>query len=377
MAMPVGAQVAPGDVTFTADFPHVVQTPGNQLSMDVSIGNTSTALVTTALTIDEVPQGWSVDLLSKAAPIGVRSATVKPGETKAVQLQIFIPPDAKPGEFSVRLRAKSMDGKYDRPLEIKVTVRSPEAGSGQNILLNAQFGALRGPTGTTFAFTFTLRNPTSQPMTVNLGYQAEPNWEARVKPSFRDTYVASISVNANSSESLDLEVTPPPSAEPGEHPIVLVADAGSGPVSQQFTVNLTGTQKLTLQTVTGRLNSDAQAGEPSNVSLAVKNDGTGPIQGITLLAAPPQGWQVTFDPRIIDAIEPGGIRQVQAQVVPSGDVIPGDYNLKVTASSPQVSQDLNLVINATQSATWGWVGVGIVVVVILGLAVLFLRIGRR
>jgi uncharacterized membrane protein len=68
---------------------------------------------------------------------------------------------------------------------------------------------------------------------------------------------------------------------------------------------------------------------------------------------------------------------VDLTINPPGKTIAGDYALTVHATSDNASDDLELRITVLTPSLWGWVGVGIVLLVVAGLAVVFVRLGRR
>ena len=57
--------------------------------------------------------------------------------------------------------------------------------------------------------------------------------------------------------------------------------------------------------------------------------------------------------------------------------IAGDYSLGITANSPEVTKSLDFRVTVSTPTIWGWIGFGIVGLVVLGLAVVFFRLGRR
>jgi uncharacterized membrane protein len=51
--------------------------------------------------------------------------------------------------------------------------------------------------------------------------------------------------------------------------------------------------------------------------------------------------------------------------------------VNITANNGTMSQTLALRVTVSTPTIWGWVGIIIVVLVIAGLAVLFVKLGRR
>ena len=59
--------------------------------------------------------------------------------------------------------------------------------------------------------------------------------------------------------------------------------------------------------------------------------------------------------------------------------IAGDYMVAISASpeSGYAFGNIDVRVTVLTPTIWGWVGIGIVVLVIAGLAVMFMRLGRR
>jgi uncharacterized membrane protein len=49
----------------------------------------------------------------------------------------------------------------------------------------------------------------------------------------------------------------------------------------------------------------------------------------------------------------------------------------VTANSPETNKSVEFRITVSTPTLWGWVGFSIVALVVLGLAIVFFRLGRR
>ena len=49
----------------------------------------------------------------------------------------------------------------------------------------------------------------------------------------------------------------------------------------------------------------------------------------------------------------------------------------ITANSAEVTKSLDFRVTVSTPTVWGWIGFGIVGLVVIGLAVVFFRLGRR
>ncbi|MCK5566872.1 MAG: hypothetical protein KAI62_03100, partial [Actinomycetia bacterium] len=57
--------------------------------------------------------------------------------------------------------------------------------------------------------------------------------------------------------------------------------------------------------------------------------------------------------------------------------IAGDYMVSFRASSDNAEDDIELRITVETPTIWGILGIAIIVIVIIGVAIIFARLGRR
>jgi len=129
----------------------------------------------------------------------------------------------------------------------------------------------------------------------------------------------------------------------------------------------------------GRLNTKATAGEDNPIPVIIENRGTATLKKITFSTEKPAGWSIAFNPETIDTLTPGAKQEVEVNIKPSRKTIAGDYavTLKIDEESMLAYDRLDLRVTVLTPTLWGWVGVGIVVAIIAGLAIIFMRLGRR
>jgi uncharacterized membrane protein len=223
-----------------------------------------------------------------------------------------------------------------------------------------------------------LKNETPKPLTVSLATQPPQGWTVRFKPQFGDTQIASIQLKENGSETLSVEIDTPATAEAKEYPVTIQARAGAFEATTNLKVTLKGTQDLKMGSASGTLNTALTAGTKTPVDFLVGNAGTAPIRNLTFLSKKPNDkWTVEFRPDKIAALNPGEVQQIKMEILAPDRTIAGDYLLTLTANSPEVNKSVEFRVTVSTPTIWGWVGFGIVALVVLGLAVVFFRLGRR
>ena len=153
---------------------------------------------------------------------------------------------------------------------------------------------------------------------------------------------------------------------------VVVVDANT------VTATVTARYEMGLYTETGRLNTEATAGEDKHFAIKLVNFGSAAIEDITFSSSKPEGWSIKFNPEKVDSLESGLTQDVDVVInAPKGKTIAGDYVVTINAKSMKVNDSLELRVTVLTPSIWGWVGIIIVLVVIAGLAVIFRQLGRR
>lgn len=371
LASPASAQTGAGAILATA-FPSITVEQGKSATFSVDLVNNGPAGRLYKLEVTGAPQGWETTL--KALGMIVHSIYVLPTKTQSFDVQVRPPQDAKGKTATLVLRAVGADGAEDLRLSLSVAVAEGVPGATK---LVTNYPRLRGQVGSRFSFKLDLANEATEERLYSLTSNAPQGWNVAFKPAYESTQISSLRLKANDSKGIDVEVESPQNAPPGEHQIAVQAAAGADRAQQALTVQLTGVHKLALNTQTGLLNTAASAGEDKVVTLAVDNPGSAELQNVALSSAKPDGWSVTFSPDKLDVVPAGGSREVQMTIRPSNKAIAGDYLLRVSASTPQASDNKELRVQVETPTAWGLVGAGVVVLAVGGLLGIFRRFGRR
>ncbi|MBX6378630.1 MAG: alpha-galactosidase [Clostridia bacterium] len=360
---------AGGGVLVSTRFPGVRVNPGERVNFSLTVTAQDGRSHTVALEAASVPQGWSA--IFQGSGRSISEVFVSPQTEESLTLQVTVPADAKAGTYPIAIFGRTESG--TARLTIALSVQEGAVSSG----LVAQYAELAGPAGANFEFRVDLTNNTAQDQSYSLAATAPQGWRTEIKPSFGDRQIASISVKAGETQSLNVSVTPPEDVKAGDYPVELSATSAAGRMVTRLTVKITGTYKLELSTPDERLNFEATAGRETRVPLRVRNTGTSTVTNVRLSATPPSGWTVTFEPQTVGSIEPGQSADVVAVVTPSSQAIAGDYQVDVRAASENASDTASFRATVRTPTVWGLVGVVIVAAVVFGVLQVFRRYGRR
>ena len=355
---------------------------GQEATMDAEVVNRTKDPVEISLQIEGVPAGWDVNFNSRYPSFPIRSVMVQGGDQNSnksttLEFKAKVPENTRPGTYAVKITAKDLKGgtQYVETINYRVTSKKIETGG---LKLTSQYPVLSTGSGKTLKFTVDLKNETNKPLTTALSAQTPPGWTLRFKPQFGDQQISSIQLKENGSETLSVEIDTPVKADAKEQPITVTARSGAFEASATIKVSLKGTQDLKMGSLGGTLNTSVTAGKKSPVDFVVGNAGTAPIRNLSFVTKKPSDkWTVEFKPDKIDAIEPGQVREIKMEVLAPDRTIAGDYLLTLTANSPEVTKSVEFRVTVSTPTIWGWVGFGIVGLVVLGLAIVFFRLGRR
>jgi len=350
---------------------------GQEVTMDTEVVNRRKDPVEVSITLEGVPKGWDVNFNSRYPSYPVRSVMVAGEKSTTIELKGKIPEATKPGNYEIKVTAKDTAGstQYVSVLNFRVTSKKVETGG---LKLSSQYPVLGTGTGQTLKFTVDLKNETNKPLTTSLAAQAPPGWTVRFKPQFGDQQISSIQIKESGSETLSVEIDTPSRADAKEHPVAITARSGAYEASTKVNVTLKGTQDLKMASLAGTLNASLTAGKKAPVDFVVGNAGTAPIRNLSFITKKPgDKWTVEFKPDKLDALNPGEVREIKMEILAPDRTIAGDYLLGVTANSPETNKSVEFRVTVSTPTIWGWVGFAIVAVVVLGLAIVFFRLGRR
>jgi uncharacterized membrane protein len=345
--------------------------------MDTEVVNRTKNPVEVNLSLESIPKGWEANFNSRYPSYPVRSVTVQGEKSTTIEFKSKVPQNTKPGNYDIKVIAKDTEGATSYSDTINFRVTSAKVATG-GLRLTSQYPVLTAPSGQTLKFTIDLKNETNKPLPVSLTAQTPPGWAVRFKPQFGDTQYSSILLKENGSETVAVEIDTPANAEAKEQPVKIMARSGAFEASADLKVNLKGTQDLKMGSLAGTLNTSVTAGNRTPIDFVVANAGTAPIRNLTFISKKPSDkWTVEFRPDKIDALNPGEVREIKMDLLAPDRTIAGDYLMTLTANSPEVNRSVEFRVTVSTPTLWGWVGFGIVALVVLGLVIVFFRLGRR
>ncbi len=371
-AMPVLAQ---GDVesplSISTRYPAQVVEANRTVTVSLDIENRGETPFIVYLEMKELPEGWKATFRGGGRII--KAIYVKPDRSLSVDLRLEQPKDVTPGTYQFVVLGRADQWTAELPIELTVEEKLPP-----QLSFTVELPVLRGTTSTNFRFDGTIKNDGDEDITVNLEAQAPQGFQVAFKPSFGAQEVTSLPVNANSSKSLNIEVSVPRNTPAGRYPITVRAIGGDAEATVELAVEITGQADLNVTAPEGRLSANAYVGQETPLKVIVQNTGSAPARNVEMSATEPANWKVEFDPKRIDEIPPGQQVEVTARIRPADKAVAGDYMVTIRASAEGgVSDSTDFRITVLTSTIWGMIGIGLIAVAVLVVGFAVMRFGRR
>lgn len=374
-----------------APFTGVIIGAKDRATLDVKLKNMTDKGLSVKLELekDEKAEGWEVMLLNSEwsgfGVSGVYLGTSDEDKEATVKLRIKPAEDAVAGEYRFIVKASTLDGAFSEALPIVVQLtggKVVEEKAKTDIELEAKYPAVEGTPGKAFSYEISVKNAGGDAVVVDLVLNLPEKWSGYITPRWEsERRINSIKLDGSATERILLTVAPPMDVEKKDYPIKLVAKAGDVEKALDLSAIIKGTYKLQVVPETNRLNFDMVAGEEKRLVLYLWNEGSAPIENISLLAGKPEGWEVKFEPEKLSSLESILVTQKPEQVTAifkaPERTIPGDYQVSVTAAGDQDQKSLDLRATVKVPTSWGWAGIGVIVAVLLLLFGIFMKLKRR
>ncbi len=356
---------AAGGVELYTPYTKISVPPGESIDYNIDVINNSSGIKNVGISIVGLPEDWNRNI--KSGGWNIEQVSVLPGEKKALKFHVDVPLKIDKGSYRFNVVAK---GYYSLPLTVNVS----KQGTFKTEFTTKQPN-MEGDSKSTFTFKADLKNSTGDKQLYALTSTAPRGWNVSFKVNNKK--VTSVDVAPNSTESTTIEIHAPAIISAGKYDIPIRARTSSTSAELNLEVVITGTYEMTLTTPTGLLSTDITAGGSRQVELEVRNTGSSGLTDIKLSFKAPAKWEVTFDPKSVDALAPGKSTQVFANIKADKNAIAGDYVANLEAKTPEVTSKAAFRVSVKTSLMWGWAGILIILVALGSVYNLFRKYGRR
>lgn len=358
-------------VFLTTRYPALTVKAGETTTVDLSLHNYKLPPQQFALSVPEVAQGWKATLLGGGQPVG--AIEVAPDSDESLQLRLEPPSGAGQGNYSFTVEAKGGNQDLKLPITVMVGQEVPA-----KLKMTTNFPDLRGTSTTAFKYRVTVTNDSGRNATINMTADAPKNFQVTFTEAYGSQQLTSIPVEAGKSKDLDASVSLPRETPAGDYKMTIHARTEQANADLPVSLTILGQPRLAVSGEGGRLSGDAYAGQDSQLTVVLHNDGSEAARDVELSATAPEGWKTAFDPKTVPEVAAGKTQDVKMTITPSARAIAGDYQMTVRAAATGgISESANFRITVLTSTLWGAIGIAIIAVALLVVVFAVARFGRR
>jgi uncharacterized membrane protein len=358
-------------VFLTTRYPALTVKAGETTTVDLSIHNYKLPPQELMLSVPEIAQGWKATVLGGGQPV----AAVEVAPDSEERLQLRLEPPAGTGHGDYRFTVEARGGNQDLKLPVTVTVGEEVPAK---LKMTTNFPDLRGTATTAFKYRVTVTNDSGRDATINLSADAPKNFQVTFTEAYGSQQLTSIPIEAGKSKDLDASVSLPRETAAGDYKLSVHVKTEQASADLNLTLTVLGQPRLAVSGEGGRLSGDAYAGQDSELTVVLRNDGSEAARDVELSATAPEGWKTVFDPKTVPQIASGASQNVKLSMTPSSRAIAGDYQMTVRASATGgISESANFRITVLTSTLWGAIGIAIIAVALLVVVFAVARFGRR
>src|SRR5436190_10228397 len=358
-------------VYLTTRYPALTVRAGETTTIDLSLRNFNHPPEQLAISVPNVAQGWKATILGGGQP--VESAIVAPDTEEKLQLRLEPPSGTGPGEYRFLVEAKGEGSDLKLPITVTIGQELPA-----KLKLTTNFPSLRGTATTSFKFRVTVANDSGRDATINFSADAPKNFQVTFTEAYGSQQLTSIPIEAGKSKDIEASAALPRDTPAGDYKLVLHAKTEATSADLPVSLTIVGQARVALSGEGGRLSGEAYAGQNSQLTVVLRNDGSEAARDIELSATTPEGWKSEFDPKQLPQLAAGATQNVKVTLSPSERAIAGDYQTTIRASAAGgLSESANFRITVLTSTLWGVVGIAIIAIALLVVVFAVARFGRR
>jgi len=263
------------------------------------------------------------------------------------------------------------------------TTATPTPTAPPELRLKCDVPSYSADAGSSFYYNVDLSYTGNDRITTNLSLTNPQGWTSYMTYSSKEiTSLPMGPLSYGSPDSKTLSITLSPASgytpEPGEYKLNLKATSGDMSATIDLIATVKAKYTYSMTTESGNLATTAVAGQDNHFTILIKNTGSAALDNISFNASKPSDWNVTFNPDKVASLSAGQSQQIDVVISPpEGKTVAGDYMLTLRSNNAKVASSMDVRVTVNTSSIWGVVSIVIIVVVIAGLAVLFLKLGRR
>lgn len=355
----------------TTRYPALTVRASETTTIDLAVRNFKLPPQLLTVGVPQAATGWKATILGGGQPVG--AVEVAPDSEERLQLRLEPPAGIGHGDYHFIVEAKNAQHGDKLPITVTIGEEVPA-----KLKLTTNFPALRGTATTSFKYKVSVTNDSGRDATINFTADAPKNFQIGFTEAYGSQQITSIPIEAGKSKDVEASLTIPRDTPAADYKLVLHAKTEAATADLPASLTIVGQPRLALSGEGGRLSGEAYAGQGSQLTVVLRNDGSEAAREIELNATTPEGWKSSFDPKQVAQLGPGATQNVKVTLSPSERAIAGDYQATIRASAAGgLSESANFRITVLTSTLWGAVGIAIIAIALLVVVFAVARFGRR
>ncbi len=288
-AVPAGAQDTPPPVKgmfLLTDYPAVTVRPGTTTTINLRLRNYALPPERFTLSVDGVPQGWTVDA-ARRRPAGRRRDGGDQRLAPRCNCGSTCRPTPRWARQNLTVTAKGQSTELTLPVAVTLAKDLPA-----KLTVEPELPSLRGTSKSSFEYQLKVKNDSGRNLVIALAAQAPQNFETSFTEQYGSQELSSLPVEAGQSKTVKLKVRPPSTIGANRYPVSVKASAEDATADASVALEITGSPKLSMAGRDGVLSARAEAGKEASIPIVVTNTGTAAADEIELTSSAPSGWKV-------------------------------------------------------------------------------------
>jgi uncharacterized membrane protein len=356
-----------GDIALSCTYPGMDVYPSDSFSFTVTLKNPYYYTETLSLNVI-TPSSWSLSVKNSQGE-KINSVTLGAGETVSLKVVGDVPGTSTSGKYSFTLKVSAKGESTELPLS--VTINEVSAA----LTLTSKYSSQVVSLGKTVVYPITIKNPgTKQLITFNVE-DAPSGWKVLFLTS-DSTQINSMVIDADSSESVKLQVTPSLSSSKTDYSFTVKVDGEYSSGEIELKTSIGGSYALNMNVES--LYKETNAGSAFTQTIVLTNTGYSPLNNLALSLTYPNGWTVTASPLKVTTLESNSKTTFILTVTAPSGTAAQDYLVQVTAVSDEVStsqQSIRVTVNVESS--WSIYGIALLLLAAGGFVLLYKKLKRR
>ncbi len=314
------------------------------------------------------PSGWNLYTANDKGE-KISSVALNAGESVNLQVTGNVPSNSTPGDYAFVMKTSANGKTVSLPLT--VTVSNVSAGLTMASKYPSQTIAL----GKATVYPLTITNPGTKQLIALKAEGVPSGWTVAFLTS-EGKQINSILVDAESSESVNFQVTPALSSDKNSYSFTVTAqgDYSSGKITLDASIG--GSYGLTM--AVDSLYFATNAGSTYTETVTLTNTGYSSLNNLQLSLTYPSGWIVTATPIKVTTLDSNSKATFTLTITPPTGTAAQDYLVQLTATSDEVEtsqQSIRVTVNVESS--WSIYGIILLVVAAGVFALLYRKLRRR